>query len=126
MSGLRCQGICKPVNRAVFLRPDTCYLRPASPLFVLVRLIDHESAGIIRQFAQVLIVLVPFRASFINEDASLVRPSQLHEPGLSDVGLQPATFFQIFFASVIAVRSSGCGDMECDHCTAWRWSPATA
>ena len=48
-------------------------------------------------------MLVPFGASFINEDASLIGPSELHEPGLSDVSLQPAALFQIFFASVIAV-----------------------
>ena len=101
VSGVR--EFLKLIDRTVFLRPETWHLRPALSFFVLVRLIDHESAAIIRQFAEVLIMLVPFGASFINEDASLVRPSQLHEPGLSDVGLQPAAFFQIFFASVVAV-----------------------
>src|ERR1019366_5266868 len=61
-------------------------------LLVLVRCVDHESAGIIRQFAQLLIMFVPFRARFIDKNASLVRPSELHETGLPDVSLQPAAF----------------------------------
>src|SRR5713101_3142637 len=48
-------------------------------------------------------MFVPFGPRFIDEDASLVRPSQLHEPGLADVGLQPAAFFYILFASVITL-----------------------
>src|SRR5258708_12950313 len=102
VSGLRCQvsgEFCKLIDRTVFLRPDTCHLRPALPLFVLVRLIDHESAAIIRQFAEVLIMLIPFGAGFINEDPSLVSPPQLHESVLSTVALHPAASSQTFSPS---------------------------
>src|ERR1700716_4232352 len=37
----------------------------------------------------------------------------------------PRPSMKAVISSFMPVRSSGCGDMECDHCTAWRWSLAT-
>src|ERR1022692_311838 len=70
---------------------------------VLIGLIEHESPGFIGHFAQLLIVLVPFGASFEDKEASLIRPSKLHEAGFADVGLQPAALFHIFFVLELAV-----------------------
>ena len=67
--------------------PASLHLGSSLPLFILIRLIDHEAAGIVSQFPQLLIALVPFGAGFVDENASLVRPSELHEAGLADVGL---------------------------------------
>ena len=54
------------------------WLRPNLSFLVLVRLIDHESAAIFRQFAQMLVMLVPFRARLEDKDASLVCPCLLY------------------------------------------------
>src|SRR5207248_5554826 len=48
-------------------------------------------------------MVVPFSASFINEDATLVGPAELHETGLASVGFQPARLLQVLFVCVFAI-----------------------
>src|ERR1035441_4438099 len=87
-----------PELRTGFLPAHFCL-----PLLVLIRLIDHESASILRQLAPAVVAFVPFGTGLEDEDTALICPSELHKPGLANVRLQPAAFFQIFFAAVITV-----------------------
>src|SRR5216684_396134 len=75
-----------------------------SGFVVLIRLVNRNPAEIFAYFKQSLVSLVPLGAGFIEEHASLMRPAELHETGLTDVGSEPPRVFHILVIAVLAIR----------------------